>query len=63
MAKLSTVSEKIAAADAWDLETNAKAILSRLGIDDFDAKVGDLSGGYRKRVAIAAALLSTPMPC
>lgn len=60
MAKLSTVSEKIAAADAWDLETNAKAILSRLGIDDFDAKVGDLSGGYRKRVAIAAALLSDP---
>ncbi len=60
MAQLSTVSEKIAAADAWDLETNAKAILSRLGIDDFDAKVGDLSGGYRKRVAIAAALLSDP---
>ncbi|MGB3201676.1 MAG: ABC-F family ATP-binding cassette domain-containing protein, partial [Nodosilinea sp.] len=60
MAKLSTVSEKIAAADAWDLETNAKAILSKLGIDDFDAKVGDLSGGYRKRVAIAAALLSDP---
>ncbi|MBE9137502.1 ABC-F family ATP-binding cassette domain-containing protein [Nodosilinea sp. LEGE 07088] len=60
MAQLSAVSEKIAAADAWDLETNAKAILSRLGIDDFDAKVGDLSGGYRKRVAIAAALLSDP---
>jgi ATP-binding cassette subfamily F protein uup len=60
MAKLSTVTEQIAAADAWDLETNAKVILSQLGIDDFDAKVGDLSGGYRKRVAIAAALLSSP---
>ena len=60
MAKLSTVTEKIAAADAWDLETNAKVILSQLGIDDFDAKLGDLSGGYRKRVAIAAALLSDP---
>ncbi len=60
MAKLSTVSEKIAAADAWDLESSAKAILSRLGIDDFDARVGDLSGGYRKRVAIAAALLADP---
>ncbi|WP_026073053.1 ABC-F family ATP-binding cassette domain-containing protein [Nodosilinea nodulosa] len=60
MAKLSAVSEKIAAADAWDLETSAKAILSKLGIDNFDAKVGDLSGGYRKRVAIAAALLSDP---
>jgi ABC transport system ATP-binding/permease protein len=60
MAKLSAVSEKIAAADAWDLESSAKAILSRLGIDDFDARVGDLSGGYRKRVAIAAALLADP---
>ncbi|NJL46592.1 MAG: ABC-F family ATP-binding cassette domain-containing protein [Leptolyngbyaceae cyanobacterium SM2_5_2] len=60
MTRLSTVAEKIAAADAWDLETNAKVILSKLGIDDFDAKVGDLSGGYRKRVAIAAALLADP---
>ncbi|MGF1567658.1 MAG: ABC-F family ATP-binding cassette domain-containing protein [Nodosilinea sp.] len=60
MAKLSTVTEKIAAADAWDLETSAKAILSRLGIEDFDARLGDLSGGYRKRVAIAAALLADP---
>lgn len=60
MARLSTVTEQIAAADAWDLETNAKVILSQLGIDDFDARVGDLSGGYRKRVAIAAALLSSP---
>ncbi|MFH7245449.1 MAG: ABC-F family ATP-binding cassette domain-containing protein [Spirulina sp.] len=60
MAQLSAVTEKISAADAWDLETNAKVILSKLGIEDFDAKVGDLSGGYRKRVAIAAALLSDP---
>ena len=48
------------AADAWDLETNAKVILSKLGIEDFDARIGDLSGGYRKRVAIAAALLADP---
>jgi ATP-binding cassette subfamily F protein uup len=42
------------------LETSAKVVLTKLGIEDFEAKVGDLSGGYRKRVAIAAALLSDP---
>jgi len=54
------VTEKITAAAAWDLETQAKVILTQLGIEDFDAKVGSLSGGYRKRVAIAAALLADP---
>ncbi|MEM9116770.1 MAG: ABC-F family ATP-binding cassette domain-containing protein [Cyanobacteria bacterium P01_F01_bin.56] len=60
MAKLSRVTEKIEAAGAWDLETSAKVVLTKLGIQDFDARVGDLSGGYRKRIAIAAALLSGP---
>ena len=60
MARLSQVTEKIEAAAAWDLETSAKMVLSKLGIKDFEARVGDLSGGYRKRVAIAAALLSDP---
>ena len=48
MSRLSAVTEKIDAADAWDLETNAKVILSKLGIEDFDARIGDLSGGYRQ---------------
>lgn len=60
MAKLSGVTERMDAAGAWALETSAKAILSRLGINDFEARVGDLSGGYRKRIAIAAALLAEP---
>jgi len=60
MSQLSRVTEKIEAAGAWDLETSAKVILSKLGIEDFEARVGDLSGGYRKRIAIAAALLSDP---
>ncbi|WP_008309533.1 ABC-F family ATP-binding cassette domain-containing protein [Leptolyngbya sp. PCC 6406] len=60
LAKLSTLTEKIEAAGAWDLETSAKAVLTKLGIEDFEARVGTLSGGYRKRVAIAAALLSDP---
>jgi len=40
---------------AWELETNAKIILTKLGIQDFYASIGSLSGGYRKRIALAAA--------
>ncbi|MFP4007292.1 MAG: ATP-binding cassette domain-containing protein, partial [Spirulinaceae cyanobacterium] len=60
LSQLSAVSQRIEAAGAWETETNAKIILSQLGIEDFEARVGDLSGGYRKRVAIAAALLAEP---
>ncbi|WP_295621627.1 ABC-F family ATP-binding cassette domain-containing protein [Chamaesiphon sp. GL140_3_metabinner_50] len=60
LAKLSTVMQRMDATNAWELETKSKIILTKLGIHDFDAKVGDLSGGYRKRIALAAALLSEP---
>ncbi|AFY90850.1 ABC-F family ATP-binding cassette domain-containing protein [Chroococcidiopsis thermalis] len=60
MARLSKVSQQIEALGAWEVETNAKVILSKLGIEDFDAKISNLSGGYRKRIALAAALLSEP---
>lgn len=60
MAQLSSVTQQIEALGAWDLETNAKIILTQLGIQDFHARVGDLSGGYRKRIALAAALLAEP---
>jgi len=60
MAQLSNVSQQIDAAGAWELETRAKIVLTKLGIQDFDAKIGNLSGGYRKRIALAAALLSAP---
>lgn len=60
MAQLSSLSERMEATGAWEVETNAKIILTQLGIEDFDAKIGNLSGGYRKRIAMAAALLSSP---
>ncbi|PZV08142.1 MAG: multidrug ABC transporter ATP-binding protein [Leptolyngbya sp.] len=60
LSKLSSVSERMDTLSAWELETNAKAILTKLGIHDFEAKIGGLSGGYRKRIAIATALLSEP---
>ena len=46
--------------DEWTLESDAKAILTRLGIDSFEARMSELSGGQRKRVAMARALIN---PC
>ncbi|MEL7520512.1 MAG: ABC-F family ATP-binding cassette domain-containing protein, partial [Cyanobacteria bacterium J06553_1] len=60
MNRLAVVGEKMETEGAWDLETNAKIILSKLGIEDFEVRVGDLSGGYRKRIALATALMSDP---
>ena len=60
MAQLAKVTEKMESAGAWELETKAKIVLTKLGIEDFDARVGDLSGGYRKRIALATALLNEP---
>ena len=58
MNRLAVVGERMESEGAWDLETDAKIILSKLGIEDFEARVGDLSGGYRKRIALASALMS-----
>jgi ABC transport system ATP-binding/permease protein len=60
MSRLSTVMQRMDTTGAWEIETNAKIILSKLGITDFDATIGTLSGGYRKRIALATALLSEP---
>ena len=60
MARLSEVMHQMDITGAWELETQAKIVLSKLGIDDLEAKVGDLSGGYRKRIALATALISDP---
>lgn len=60
MARLSTVSQRMDAVGAWELETQAKIILTKLGIENFEARIGELSGGYRKRIALAAALMANP---
>ena len=44
-------------AGAWEIESKAKAILQRLGLTDITAAIGTLSGGQRKRVALAHALV------
>src|SRR6476469_3007453 len=60
MARLSTISQRMDAIGAWELETQAKIILTKLGIENFEARIGELSGGYRKRIALAAALMANP---
>ncbi len=46
--------------NAWDYEQRIKQILTRLNITDFHQKIGELSGGQVKRVALANALISEP---
>lgn len=60
MARLSQVTQKMDSLNAWELETKAKIVLSKLGIQDLNAQVKQLSGGYRKRIALATALLAEP---
>jgi ATP-binding cassette subfamily F protein uup len=55
--RLLELSGRMDAADAWQVENEAKRILAKLGIDDFEARMGTLSGGKRKRVALAGALI------
>ena len=45
---------------AWDFETQYQQILSKLKLDDLQLKVSALSGGQKKRVALANALLNKP---
>ena len=42
---------------AWQLESEAKAVLNQLGITNLQQKMGELSGGQRKRVALAGVLV------
>jgi len=56
--ELIVLGAQMEAEDAWKLESDAQGILTRLGIMQFDALMEKLSGGQRKRVALAAALMN-----
>lgn len=57
--KLMVLSEEMTLQDGWELESQVKTILTKLKISDFHKPVGELSGGQKKRVALASSLLST----
>src|SRR5215207_1881413 len=58
--RVSELGRRLEASGAWELETNARTVLGRLGINDTNATMGTLSGGQRKRVALAHALVERP---
>ena len=57
---ITAASELMDAAQAWDYEDRLKQMLSQLGISDLTQPVGQLSGGQKKRVALAKIILESP---
>ena len=58
--ELMNIQQRMDSADAWDANTAAKTILTKLGITDFSKKTDELSGGQKKRVALAQVLIEAP---
>ncbi|MGL4762665.1 MAG: ABC-F family ATP-binding cassette domain-containing protein [Sarcina sp.] len=58
--KLMDLQVKVDALNLWGIEAEAKMVLTKLGVSDFSAKISTLSGGQRKRIALASALIT---PC
>ncbi|MDQ4122942.1 MAG: ABC-F family ATP-binding cassette domain-containing protein [Acidobacteriota bacterium] len=58
--KISDLQHQLEQNGGWEIETNARNVLTRLGIHDTTAKMKTLSGGQRKRVALAHELIVRP---
>lgn len=52
--------EEMDKADAWTYESQIKEVLGKLGIHDLEKKISDMSGGQKKRVGLAKALIEKP---
>ena len=57
-ARLEKIMAEMDSLDAWSIESEVKTVLSKLGLSDLSQKVGDLSGGLRRRVQLAQVLLN-----
>ena len=60
LAELGVLSQRMDESEAWSLEQQCQEVLQRLGITDLHSPVEALSGGYRKRVGLASALVACP---
>jgi ATP-binding cassette subfamily F protein uup len=58
--KISSLFERVSELNAWDLDSTIEQILSKLKLFDNEQKIATLSGGQRKRVALAKVLISEP---
>jgi ATP-binding cassette subfamily F protein uup len=58
--RVSNLQHELEISGGWEIETNARNVLTRLGITDTSLKMKTLSGGQRKRVALAHELIFKP---
>lgn len=58
--ELFDVQKRMDAHNGWDVHTNTKTVLTKLDVNFYDKKIGELSGGQKKRVSLAQVLIQEP---